>query len=112
MNEITKTVFYLLLVICVVATIIEALKKLLSAKQEEGGKLRLKTQLAKSVIIALALDLSVIGVMVAYMGGGLFGELPMIVLYIAIVFIGQWFVDMAVVKKIAERIIEKVLNKI
>lgn len=112
MNEITKTVFFLMMVICVVATIIEALKKLLSAKQEEGGKTRLKTQLHKSAIIALALDLSVIGVMVAYMGGGLFGELPMVVLYIAIVFIGQWIIDMTVVKKIAEKIIEKVLNKI
>ena len=112
MNEITKTVFFLMMVICVVATIIEGLKKLLSAKQEEGGKTRLKTQLHKSAIIALALDLSVIGVMIAYMGGGLFGELPMIVLYIAIVFTGQWIVDMAVVKKIAEKIIEKVLNKI
>lgn len=112
MNDITKTVFFLMMVICVVATIIEALKKLLSAKQEEGGKTRLKTQLHKSVIIALALDLSVIGVMVAYMGGGLFGKLPMVVLYIAIVFTGQWIVDMTVVKKIAEKIIEKVLNKI
>lgn len=112
MNDITKTVFFLMMVICVVATIIEGLKKLLSAKQEEGGKTRLKTQLHKSAIIALALDLSVIGVMVAYMGGGLFGELPMVVLYIAIVFIGQWIIDMTVVKKIAEKIIEKVLNKI
>lgn len=112
MNDITKTVFFLMMVICVVATIIEALKKLLSAKQEEGGKTRLKTQLHKSAIIALALDLSVIGVMVAYMGGGLFGELPMVVLYIAIVFIGQWIIDMTVVKKIAEKIIERVLNKI
>lgn len=112
MNEITKTVFFLMMVICVVATIIEGLKKLLSAKQEEGGKTRLKTQLHKSAIIALALDLSVIGVMVAYMGGGLFGELPIVVLYIAIVFIGQWIIDMTVVKKIAEKIIEKVLNKI
>lgn len=112
MNDITTTVFFLMMVICVVATIMEALKKLLSAKQEEGGKTRLKTQLHKSAIIALALDLSVIGVMVAYMGGGLFGKLPMIVLYIAIVFTGQWIVDMAVVKKIAEKIIEKVLNKI
>ena len=112
MNDITKTVFFLMMVICVVATIIEALKKLLSAKQEEGGKTRLKTQLHKSAIIALALDLSVIGVMIAYMGGGLFGELPIVVLYIAIVFIGQFIVDMAVVKKIAEKIIERVLNKI
>lgn len=105
----SETVFFILISVCLVAVIVECFKKGFSSINEG----RLKTILSKSVIIAVAMILSCIVVVVCYLADVLYGDNPIIMaLYIPIVFVGQWFVDMKIVKKIFEKIIEKVLNRL
>lgn len=112
MEEMTKTIVFLLIISGLIASIIEVIKKIISVEVEKAGKKRLKTKLTSEVIIVIALALSILFILIAYAGGVLIGELPIIIIYCCIVFFAQWFIDMQVVKKIAEKIIDKVINKI
>lgn len=111
MDEMTKTIIFLLIISGLIASIIEAVKKAISVKQVVKGKERIKTRLSRKVIISLSMLFSILFVLLAYSGGVLIGCLPIIFLYIAIVFVSQWFIDMQVVKRIAEKIIDKMLNR-
>lgn len=111
MEEMTKTIIFLLIISGLIASIVEVVKKLISVKQKVGGKERIKTKLSRGVIIVLSTMFSILFVLIAYSGGVLIGRWPMIFLYIAIVFVAQWFIDMQVVKRIAEKIIDKMLNR-
>ena len=111
MDEMTKTIIFLLIISGLIASIIEAIKKAISVKQVVKGKERIKTILSRKVIISLSMLFSILFVLLAYSGGVLIGRLPIIFLYIAIVFVSQWFFDMQVVKRIAEKIIDKMLNR-
>lgn len=100
----SETLFFIVLCICFVAVIVETVKKLFAVNNDG----RLKTILSKSVIITVALILSIIVVVISYMADVLYGDNPIIIaLYIPVVFVGQWFVDMNVVKKIFEKVLSK-----
>lgn len=112
MNEITRTALYLIVDTAIVAVVVEAIKKLMGETAlTDCGKIRIKTVLSKTAIIIIAVLLSLATVAVTYYGGALYGKKILILLYWLIVFVGQWFIDMALVKKLIEKIIEKILNK-
>lgn len=112
MNEITKTFLFLLLNIMLVATIVEAIKKICGSIKIVENKKVLKTRLTKVTIIIIAIIFSVGGTLALYEGGALAGNKHMIIFYSVAVFVWQWFIDMNFVKKIIEKIIDKVINKI
>ena len=112
MTDISKTILFLVADSCLVAVAIEAMKKVFGEKVEEDGKMKWKNTLSKTLIVFCALLLSVTAVLVTYMGGMLIGEPIIIVLYSTIVFACQWFIDMQVVKRLMDKLIERVLNRV
>lgn len=112
MSDVSKTILFLVADSCLVAVAIEAMKKVFGEKVEEHGKYRWKNTLSKTMIVFCAFLLSVVAVLVTYMGGVLIGEEIIMVLYSAIVFACQWFIDMQVVKRLVDKLIERVLNRV
>ena len=56
MDEMTKTIIFLLIISGLIASIIEAIKKAISVKQVVKGKERIKTILSRKVIISLSMS--------------------------------------------------------
>lgn len=112
MEEMIKTIIFLLIISGLIASIIEVIKKIISVEEEKAGKKRLKTKLTSEVIIVIALALSILFILIAYTGGVLIGNFPIVIIYCCVVFFAQWFIDMQIVKKLAEKIIDKVINRI
>lgn len=112
MSDVSKTILFLVADSCLVAVGIEAMKKVFGEKVKEDGKYRWKNTLSKSIILFFALLLSVGSVVVTYLGGVLLGEKIIIIIYSTIVFACQWFIDMQVVKRLMDKLIERVLNRV
>ena len=112
MSDVSKTILFLVADSCLVAVAIEAMKKVFGEKVEENGKMKWKNTLSKTMIVFCSLLMSVVAVMVTYMGGVLIGEKIIIIIYSAIVFACQWFIDMQVVKRLMDKLIERVLNRV
>ena len=68
--------------------------------------------MVNSLLIESALALSILFILIAYAGGVLIGNFPIVIIYCCVVFFVQWFIDMQIVKKLAEKIIDKVINRI
>lgn len=102
-----RTFLFLLADACLVAVIMEGIKKVLG--HDVNG--RWKTALTKSTIITVAAVLSVLVALITYLGDVLVGNEYMLLLYAAIIFAGQWFLDMQVVKKLIDALIEKVTRR-
>lgn len=113
MNEFTSTAIFLLVDSAIVALAVEGLKKTAGEMTlTEAGHWRIKTVLQKSSIVLIAVLLSLIFVSITYLGGALYGNKILIALYSVVVFAGQYFIDMALIKKLAEKLIIKFINKI
>lgn len=112
MTDISETILFLVADSCLVAVGVEALKKVCGELVEEDGKKRWKNTLSKSIILSFALLLSVGSVVITYLGDVLVGEKIIMILYSAIVFACQWFIDMQVVKRLVDKLIERVLNRV
>lgn len=112
MSDVSKTILFLVADSCLVAVAIEAMKKVFGEKVEEDGKMKWKNTLSKTLIVCCALLLSMVAVFITYMGGMFIGEDIIMVLYSAIVFACQWFIDMQVVKRLMDKLIERVLNRV
>lgn len=113
MNEITKTIIWLLFDVLLVATAVELIKKVFSTKVETEEKYRLKTILSKVTINVVAVVFSVLLTTLLFFGGVIINtNLFLLAFYCIVCYLAQWFIDMAIVKKLAEKIIDKVINKI
>lgn len=113
MNEFTSTAIFLLVDSAIIALAVEGLKKTAGEMTlTEAGHWRVKTVLQKSSIVLIAIILSLIFVVISYLGGALYGNKILIVLYSVIVYVGQYFLDMALIKKLVEKLIIKIINKI
>lgn len=112
MSDITKTILFMVTDSCLVAIVIEALKKLSGELVVEDGRKKWKNNLTKGLILLTALVFSFGSVVVTYLGGVLIGRPIIVVLYSAIVFAGQWFIDMQVVKRLVDKLIERMLNRV
>ena len=112
MSDITRNIFFILIDSVLMAVVMEAVKKAFGKLVVKDGKKMWKNSLCKTVIIIWALLLSIITVEFTYLGGVLIGKPIIVVLYSAIVFAGQWFIDMQVVKKLVDKLIERMLNRV
>ena len=113
MNEITKTIIFLLVDVLLVATGVELIKKAFSTKVETEEKYRLKTILSKVTINVVAVVFSVLLTTLLFFGGVIINtNLFLLAFYCIVCYLAQWFIDMALVKKLVEKIIDKVINKI
>lgn len=112
MSDITRTIFFILIDSVLMAVVMEAVKKAFGKLVVKDGKKMWKNSLCKTVIIIWALLLSIATVEFTYLGGVLIGRPIIVVLYSAIVFAGQWFIDMQVVKKLVDKLIERMLNRV
>ena len=108
MNEITKTILFLLIDSCLVAVVMEAIKKAFGQKIDNSWK----TKLSRVAIIVIAVVLSSVVAGLTYLGGVLVGNWWIVILYSAIVFVAQWGIDMGVVKKVVDTVINKVMNRV
>lgn len=118
MNEITKTIIWLLVDVFLVATVVELIKKAFSTKvkietEETNEKYRLKTILSKVTINVVAVVFSIILTTLLFFGDVIINtNLFLLAFYCIICYLSQWFIDMALVKKLAEKIIDRAINKI
>ena len=112
MSDINRTILFMVVDAGLVAIVMEAIKKAFGELVVKDGKKMWKNSLCKTVIIIWALLLSIITVEFTYLGGVLIGKPIIVVLYSAIVFAGQWFIDMQVVKKLVDKLIERMLNRV
>lgn len=113
MNEFARSIIFLLVDIAIVAVFIEGLKKLAGEMTlTTAGHWTVKTVLKKTTIVTLAGLLSFITVAISYIGGALYGKKILVVLYSMVVFFGQYFFDMKLLKRLVEKLIEKAINKI
>ena len=112
MSDINRTILFMVVDAGLVAIVMEAVKKAFGELIVKDGKKMWKNSLCKTVIIIWALLLSIITVEFTYLGGVLIGKQIIVVLYSAIVFAGQWFIDMQVVKKLVDKLIERMLNRV
>ena len=106
MDEMTKTIIFLLIISGLIASIIEAVKKAISIKQVVKGKERIKTRLSRKVIISLSMLFSILFVLLAYSGGVLIGRLPIIFLYIAIVFVQGIYQSILYIKETIQDVLK------
>ena len=102
-----RTFLFLLADACLVAVIMEGIKKVLG--HEVDG--RWKTALTKGTIITVAAVMSVLVTLLTYLGDVLVGNAYLVPLYAVGIFVGQWFIDMQVVKKLIDALIEKVTGR-
>lgn len=113
MNEFTRAFIFLFMDSAIVALVVEGLKKTAGEMTlTEAGHWRIKTVLQRSSIVLIAVVLSFIFVSITYLGGALYGNKILIALYTVMVFAGQYFLDMALIKKLVEKLIIKIINKI
>ena len=118
MNEISKTIIWLLVDVLLVATGVELIKKTFSTKvkmetEETNEKYRLKTILSRVTINVVAVVFSVLLTTLLFFGGVIINtNLFLLAFYCIVCYLAQWFIDMALVKKLVEKIIDKVINKI
>lgn len=110
MNEILRTAFFVLIAVCLTAVLVELYKKTISRVVQDKGRLRLKTRLSTIGIRLMAATFSCVLAVLLYFGGMLMGATCMVAFYAIAIYLLQWLMDMALVKKIFEKIIDKVLN--
>lgn len=105
-------IFVVLINAVVVALIMETIKKALGEAYVKAGRRYIACNMKTWILQLVALVLSAGAAVISYMGGLTIGEPPIIFLYVLPIYYAQKEIDMRLVKKIINKICDKILNEI
>lgn len=106
-------IFVVMINAVVIAFLMECIKKgLFGELVEKGARWHIACNIRPIVLNVIAIVLSGVGAFISYKGGLTIGGAPEIIIYAMLIYIVQKEIDMRLVKKIINKICDKILNEI
>ena len=105
-------IFVVLINAVVVALFMETIKKALGETEVKAGRRYISCNIKTGILQLVALVLSAGAAVISYMGGLTIGEPPIIFFYVLPIYYAQKEIDMRLVKKIINKVCDKILNEI